>query len=55
MLLVCNDNYPTAPLATGRSICDQVEYVANMMKLSDTGMNMIKSAIGDSELDRPRL
>ena len=51
MLLVCNNNYPTAPLATGRSFCDQVEYVANMMELSDSGMAMVKSAIGDSPVN----
>ncbi len=45
MLLVCNNNYPTVPLATGRSFCDQVEYVANMMELSDSGIALVKSAI----------
>ena len=50
-LVMCNNNDPTVPLATGRSFVDQVEYVANMMELSDTGMNMVKSAIGDAPIN----
>jgi len=48
-LLVCNDNYPV--VATVRSFCDNVEYVANMMELSDSGMSMVKSAIGDAPVN----
>lgn len=51
MLLVCNDNYPTVQQATGRSFCDQVEYVVNMMELSDSGMSMVKSAIGNGPVN----
>ena len=50
-LIVCNDNYPTVQQATGRSFCDQVEYVVNMMELSDSGMSMVKSAIGNSPVN----
>ncbi len=48
-LIICNDNYPT--IATVRSFCDNVEYVANMMELSDSGMSMVKSAIGDGPVN----
>lgn len=48
-LLFCNDNYPT--VATIRSFCDNVEYVANMMELSDSGMGMVKSAIGNGPVN----
>ena len=48
-LIICNDNYPT--IASVRSFCDNVEYVANMMELSDSGMSMVKSAIGDGPVN----
>ncbi len=48
-LLVCNDNYPV--IATVRQFCDNVEYVTNMMELSDSGMSMVKSAIGDAPVN----
>ena len=48
-LLIADANYPA--VATVRSFCDNVEYVANMMELSDTGMAMVKSAIGDAPLN----
>ena len=47
--LICDANYPTT--ATIRSVIDQVEYVANMMELSDSGMAMVKSAIGDGPVN----
>jgi hypothetical protein len=48
-LIICNDNYPTA--ANVRSFCDNVEYVANMMELSDSGMSMVKSAVGNGPVN----
>ena len=48
-LVLCNDNYPT--VATVRSFCDNVEFVANMMELSDSGMSMVKSAIGNGPVN----
>lgn len=48
-LICCNDNYPT--VAAVRSFCDNVEFVANMMELSDSGMSMVKSAIGNSPVN----
>ena len=48
-LITCNDNYPV--VATVRSFCDNVEFVANMMELSDSGMSMVKSAIGNGPVN----
>ena len=48
-LILCNDNYPV--VAAVRSFCDNVEYVANMMELSDSCMSMVKSAIGNGPVN----
>jgi hypothetical protein len=48
-LVTCNDNYPV--VASVRSFCDNVEYVANMMELSDSGMSMVKSAVGNGPVN----